>query len=372
MSVDSDLDALGALTAATSNDPAPDGAAQDKVAQAVAGSDVDSINTVLVDFSLLQAEAERAEGLHVAAEGLRQSGRICQLTAEHLSTLCSSIFGAEGRKVAYTQSPTRVGLSYAIESLLTEEAAARSQFTIAAGELIVRAGKQAQHRLSEVKAASRKALAELALAMADFNDEFYSVALQDVCLNNGDVNMDEIMRDKISITDPFWGEQSMAAGCKEPLSRLMISADMRSVPRWINNGDAYAALEGILFDVRKCVEERAFVDQSSYYPEDQARLRLQDVIQAAGSTNQTAYEAHMEAGITEAIFQLNQFLPKEPVEGEAVQPVEDGKIAAVISLTKKAAAMARAYEASVCTTLTATALYRGLTNNPITKIHATA
>ncbi len=344
MSLDNDLNALGAIVASETREPS-DEVSEAKVSEAVANTDPESIEGVLVDFERLQAEQDRTEGLAIAAERLRTDGKIDMLTAQSLASISKTILGTDGNKAVYTEVGTKVGLKRAIESLTSEEEAARSQIKHASGNLIARAGKTAQGQMETLKSESRSALLSFARTLANFNDEYFSVNLRDVTLNDGEINFDQILNMPIALTDPFYGEQSLFAACKPMLTKLLMGADIAPVARWINADKHYIALDNKLIDIEQAVDERSFDNSSNFYPEDQAKPKLGEIVQAGGSPSQADYEAVLVAGITEGVYQLQQFLNQETDE---IKP--DVDMSRVIYLTKVISAMVRAYQASVTIT----------------------
>lgn len=358
MTLENDLDALGAITAAENNQPS-DKESDAVVQEALEKTDMESIDSVLVDFSQVQAEQERAESLSFAAEKLRVDGKIDQLTAQGLSSISKTILGQSGQKVAYTQVATRVGLATAIESLLAEHEATISQTKHACSELIIRAGKTGRNQLFQAQAESKKVILEFANTLADFNDEYYSVNLREVVLNNGELSMEKVLNDRVSLTDPLFGEQSLFHGCKPLLTKLLLGKDTACVACWINMDKHYVVVDSNIVDVEQAVEERSFKNKSVFYPEDKEDPCLQAIIQAAGSKEQADYEAILAAGITEAAYLLQAYLDK-PADNIA-NPQQE--VAEVIYLTKAISSMLRAFSASILITQIATEIYKSLLNN---------
>jgi hypothetical protein len=139
------------------------------------------------------------------------------------------------------------------------------------------------------------------------------------------------------------------------LTKLLVGADIAPVARWINADKHYVALDNKLIDIEQAVEERSFDNSSNFYPEDQAKSKLGEIVQAGGSPSQADYEAVLVAGITEGIYQLQQFLNQETDE---IKP--DVDMSRVIYLTKVISAMVRAYQASVTITKVCEQLHQSL------------
>lgn len=354
MSIDSDLNAFGAITASETREPS-DRESDSKVTEALGNTDVENIDTILVDFEHLNEEAKRAQGLAIAVEKLNLDGKINTITAESLSSISKTILGTKDRKVAYTDVPTKTGFSYAVESMQAEGEAARTQTKHAMAELLTKVGKCSQGQLETLKADSRVAKIALASALAAFSEEFFTVNIRDVILNDGEINMEQVLGEDIVLSNPFYGDQSMFHGCQTHLSSIVLSKDTSSVARWMTDDKHYVVVDNSIIDVEQAVTERCFTNKSAFYPEDQARPTLGKILEAAGSTCQADYEEVLAAGVTEAVYLMQGYLNQDT---EQIDPVKT--LPEVMYLAKVASSMIRAFTASVNITKAATAVYTGV------------
>jgi hypothetical protein len=242
--------------------------------------------------------------------------------------------------------------------LLSEEEAAKSQAKRVYSDLIIKAGKFAQNRLVEQRALSRSTKLELLQALTDFNDEFFSANLLDVTLNDGEINMGELLNETIVLSKNIFNEKSIFSVCREILTILLVSRDTATLPSWISNELFYTVVDDCVIDIKQAAISRVFSKKMSIEEVVCDRPTLGLLIKVAGSSNQSAYETVLDTCITEVIFQLQSYLDKNTDDIDTVTTIPE-----VIYLVKLLSSMTRAYNASIYITQVVTLLYNSLANH---------